>query len=430
MHHRFVVLVIFVSWGIQAIGQEAGSVFEESLPVRPEIKRGQATPFDQAIIRIMTEQELVGAAIAVTRNSKLVYARGFGYADIASKTPVQPTSGFRIASISKPITSVAILQLVQQRKLRLDDLIIDVVGIEPFLDDGVEIDRRMRKVTIRHLLNHTAGWLRETDPMGSANQRRVTSKLGLESGELRPKHMVRYMLGQKLDFEPGTKMVYSNLGYCFLGRVVESVSGLSYEKYVQRNVFAPIGITSAYIGKRKSFENEVTYYHRDSADGKLVDGGEHVAVEIYESHGGWVISMVDLARLAGALDTPKRSRILSQEAIEAMFSRPIGPVGVSDTGNAKMSYYGLGWEVRLNDEGRTTWHSGSLHIGTSSMLYRRRDGMTWAIAFNTRDGKGGAKLRDAIQTHLHKAADVVKTARISPRLDLFRTVYRPDMSSK
>lgn len=427
---RLTVLVSVVFFTRSVLAQDALQLPDQELPLRPEIKRNRETPFDHVMIQFMKEQELVGAALAVTRNSKLVYARGFGYADISERTPVEPTTLFRIASISKPITSVAIMKLVQQRKLDLDDKVLEVLEMEPFLEDGTALDPRMKTVTIRHLLNHSAGWQRDADPMASANQRRVQANFGLAKGELRPHHMVKYMLGQPLDFEPGSKMAYSNLGYCFLGRVVAKVSGQSYEEYVQQHVFAPLGVTNVHIGARHSKEDEVSYYSRHSnGERQFVDGGKHVAVEVYESHGGWVISMVDLARFATALDKPRTSRMLSQTAVESMFSRPTGRLGASSSGEPRMSYYAFGWEVRLNSQGRTTWHSGSLHIGTSSMLYRRRDGMNWAIAFNVRDGKGGQKLRDLIQQRLHKAADEMVASRNSSQRDLFRTTYKPQSDS-
>jgi len=189
------------------------------LPITPAAAAQQLNEFDRTMIREMQDRGAVGGALAVTRLGKLVHARGFGYADLEKKEPVQPTSLLRIGSISKTFTAVAVLQLVQRRKLGLDANVTDVLTLEPVLAAGREPDPRMRQVTIRHLLNHSGGWDRDVsfDPMNLEPRAKAAKSAGVTEKEVRPEHIVRYMLGQPLDFDPGAKYAYSNFGYCVLG---------------------------------------------------------------------------------------------------------------------------------------------------------------------------------------------------------------------
>jgi N-acyl-D-amino-acid deacylase len=348
---------------------------------------------------------------------------------VKSALAVQPTSRFRIASISKPITAAAILTLVQARKLRLDDKVQDILNLEEVTASNSKRDPRIHEVTIRDLLNHSGGWAREQDPTADAGRRFVRNAFGISSEEYRPDHLVLLMFSRHLDFDPGTKFKYSNLGYSVLGRVIEKVSGQPYETYVQRNVLAKVGITKMHLGQRSIRAGEVNYYTRARRSGVALKGqflnvSRSAAVHTYDAFGGWVGSPIDLLRFACALDNPKRCRFLSESGVEAMFSRPQGPLGLKDDGSPRTAYYSFGWEVRLNSEGRTTWHSGSLEPGTSSMLYRRRDRISWALVCSMRSGPDGEKLRDTIHAKLHKAADQVMKSRLSPRLDLFKSMIR------
>src|SRR5262249_39849061 len=153
------------------------------------------------------------------------------------KEAVQPTSRFRIASISKPITAVAVFRLIERGKLKLDDKVFSIVKVVPHLEPGKRPDPRLARITVRHCLQHTAGWDRSRgfDPMGAAAAEQTARALGIKL-PVRPQDIIRYTLGRPLDFDPGTAFAYSNFGYCVLGRVIEAVSGESYARYVTREV--------------------------------------------------------------------------------------------------------------------------------------------------------------------------------------------------
>jgi CubicO group peptidase (beta-lactamase class C family) len=202
--------------------------------------------YDRLIPRLMAQWEIPGGAVAVVKDGKLLFARGYGYADVETHQPVEADALFRIASVSKPITSVAILKLVDEGKLSLDDhpfAILSDLAAPP----GSAEDPRLAGITIRHLLEHSGGWDRDAsgDPMFMSST--IAEALGTEA-PAKTTDIIRYMRGKPLDFDPGTRYVYSNFGYAVLGRVIEKVTGQPYDEYVKSAVLEPMGISRMAIG--------------------------------------------------------------------------------------------------------------------------------------------------------------------------------------
>ncbi|MFN3652448.1 MAG: serine hydrolase domain-containing protein [Armatimonadota bacterium] len=387
--------------------------------------------FDREMERFMQERGVPGGSLAVVKDGRLVYARGYGWADREKREPVQPDSLFRIASISKPVTGAAVMKLVGEGRLNLDTRAFDLVRLPAVVPKGKSADPRVRSVTVRQLLHHTGGWDRDKsyDPMFRALQ--IAREVGVEA-PAGADAVIRYMLGQPLDFDPGTRYAYSNFGYCVLGRVVEAVTRMSYEEYVRREVLAPLGITRMRIGatrERGRAPGEVRYYMPDGEKFRSVFPDVQGAVdwpyggfylEAMDSHGGWIASAVDLVRFMEGVDGRRPSRVLSSTTIREMYARPAAPVWRKEDGSPTDTYYGCGWSVRpvgLDGEksGRANyWHMGSLP-GTNTLLVRRWDGLTWAALFNLRSRD--EKLPDsAIDGALHRAAaDVTEW----PSKDLF-----------
>lgn len=406
-----------VGCGMTRAGYSAGAASEE-LPRTGE-EHPECAPLDRLMSSFLIEQEAPGAALAVARHGRLVYARGFGYADIERKLPVEPQSIFRIASVSKPLTAVAILQLVDRGRLYLDDRMVDRIGLEPFLPPGKTVDSRLGQVTVRHLLQHTGGWDRDRSFDPIARPRRIAEAMG-RSLPIGPKEVVRYAMGRPLDFDPGERYAYSNVGYLMLAEMVEAIAGRPYEEHVCQEVLRPLGITSARLGRGAVEERtagEVKYYDRLERRATAVvgprigqtvplpDGAENF--DAFGGHGGWIASADDLVRFAAAFDAPSRCPILSEEAIRTMFAPPEGPPG-HDAEGVKEVYYGCGWNVRRVGNGRiNTWHNG-LIAGTSALLVRRWDGFSWAVLFNTDSGPNGKQLAGQIDPLIHRAVDEVK----------------------
>lgn len=383
--------------------------------------------FDKEMKRIMKEHRIPGAAIAVTDHGRLVYAKGFGYGDLANAEKVEPESLFRIASISKPITAVAILQLVERDELELNAPVFDILDhADDIAAAGDKFDPRNREITIRHLLQHRGGWDRgkSFDAMFQAvrfaEQMKVPAPANQET-------VIRAMFSHPLDFDPGQQYAYSNFGYCLLGRVIEEISGMPYEQFVKENVLSPLGIHSMRLGATRldgRAEKEVRYYHPDRGTSVFAsDLGQRIPsaygawnLEVMDSHGGWLASAVDLARFAAAFDDPERCPILTRRSIELMYERPPGLAGHDAEGAPKPKFYSLGWSNRTVGQEKTNrWHSGSLP-GTATIMIRRHDGKNFVALLNSRASARKQTVSAAIESMLHSAANAVEEW---PEADLF-----------
>jgi N-acyl-D-amino-acid deacylase len=403
---------------------------------RPVIATGQEDPrlaaYDELMTNFMRRHRPPGAALAVTKEGRLVYARGFGYADVEKKAPVHPGSLFRIASISKPFTSAAVFRLVEHGKLKLNAKVFGLLKARPYLKPGARLDPRIHEITIRQCLQHTGGWNRDKspDPMGAAQAHEIAKALGKRL-PIQAQDIIRYTLGQPLDFNPGLECVYSNFGYCVLGRVIEAASGESYQQYVSREILQPLGIRHMRQGKnllRGRAPNEVRYYDSKYRTGPAISG-PHIGqpaplpygvecLETMDANGGWIASAVDLVRFAVALEDPKSSKLLREGSITEMLARPPGRPGWEPNGRRKEAYYGCGWDVRPVDvrHGKyTKWHGGGL-AGTSTLLVCRSDRINWAVLFNSDSDAAGKAFADTIDPLLHGPADRIKDW---PEHDLF-----------
>ena len=431
--HRIGIIVTLANWtSSQAMAQvphvasqsatvaeETGDTLVETGPQHPAL-----ASFDDLMREFIAKHKLPGATLCVTRAGKLVYARGFGWADLENRQKMQARSLMRIASISKPVTAIAILQLVDRGMLKLDDRIVDVLQLPDAITDA-----RWQKITIRHCLQHSGGWDRSAsfDPMFQS-VRFAKEQRGRPPANTR--QIIQSMSVRSLDFDPGTRYAYSNFGYCLLGRVIENKTGQSYQSFVKESVLAPLGIRHMQLGRtlvEGRAAGEVRYYTDDNRTRPAVMGpqlGKPVPVayggwylEAMDAHGGWIASAVDLVRLASALDHPANCKILSQDSIRSMFSRPSAPLWLDENQKPRPSYYGLGWLVRPvgDSSSLNTWHTGSLD-GTSTILVRRHDGLNWCVLFNSRDTPQGSRPAVVIDPLVHRAADAVTRW---PETDLF-----------
>ena len=399
------------------MGKPSAANDSEQVVVTGDAKPNLA-PFDTMMTGFVKTQRIPGASLAVSRNSKIVYARGFGHADRDTSRPVQPDSLFRLASISKPLTAVAVMQLVEQGKFGLDDRIFELLPAQEWLPK--KHDERLRKVTVRHLLQHTAGWDRAKsfDPITRVHDiaRDRDKPLPVDVSDV-----IRYTLGLPLDFDPGTRYAYYNVDYLLLGRLIEQISQEKYEHRVKQQVLAPAGITRMQLGrawKEDLAPDEVRYY--DSRNRELVAvcgsklgskvpqvyGGENF--EAYEAHGGWIGSAVDLVKFISCFDNVHHPKLLKADTLQTMWGRPEGIAGHDADGKPRDMYYACGWNVRPagTNGGVNAWHSG-LIAGTSTLLVRRHDGTNWAVLFNTDSNSEGKTLSSLIDPLVHQAADAI-----------------------
>jgi CubicO group peptidase (beta-lactamase class C family) len=338
-----------------------------------------AQPDENIVNKFIHDWKIPGASIAIAKDERLVYAKGFGYADKERKQAVVSENIFRIASISKFITSVAILKLMEEGKLKIDGKVFGPSGILNDEKYSVIRDKRVCNITVRNLLQHAGGWDRNIsgDPMFDFQGKIIkTMDVKYPAGQV---SIIRYMLRQKLDFAPGSRYSYSNFGYCVLGRVIEKITGMSYENYISSALFRPLDIIHTRLGRNFKCDrlpDEVNYYDEEMA-ASCLNNGSKVSIpyggfnlEAMDAHGGWVASASDLLKLLMATDgSPIRPDIIHSSSVELM-----------KTPSVCNCNYAMGCEV--NSLGNI-WHTGALP-GTSSMVARLSNGISWVILLNGR----------------------------------------------
>ncbi len=342
----------------------------------------QLAGFDNVVKKFVLDRKIRAAQLAVMKNGKILLARGYCFDDY-SRTPAipSPTSLFRIASLSKNITSAAIMRLVQDGKLSLSAKVTQVLGLTP-------ADARMGQITVLRLMQHLGGWDRDAskDQLWLDHTISATLDVPLPIGH---DDIIRYATARQLDFAPGSKMVYSNYGYMLLGRIIAKVSGQPYETYIKTKLLQPLGITRMRLGKSLKSEaatGEVSYESQYTNKTVLDTSGTTVPYPYggfnmpnQDANGGWLASAVDLVRWTLAFDRP--GTVLSSTSIAKLVAKP--EIGV----NEYDSWYGGGWWCRQVTGHLNTWHNGSMP-GTFSYLARLQNGFSYAVLFNRREESG------------------------------------------
>jgi N-acyl-D-amino-acid deacylase len=307
-------------------------------------------------------------SLAVSFNGKLILARGYGYAkkSLAGNIPVQPQSRFRLCSMSKPLTATAVMLLIEEGKLSLDDQITSLLQ-----DLGPQKirDPRVNQITVRNLLEHRGGfdYYKSSDPM-FLNKPPCPGDL-------------QSFLAQRLDFTPGEKFVYSNIGYCILGRIIEKVTQKCYEDFVKARVLEPVGVRGIELGSsHKTKANEVTYYDTEpfSQRRRKSEYGEF-NLEANDADGGWIGSSVDYLRFLTSIDGQRMPALLQPDTFKQMLAMPNDPAL-----KHKPLYYAKGfWVRKLSGGSINFWHNGALPPGSSTRAARLTSGYGYVVLFNS-----------------------------------------------
>ncbi len=318
----------------------------------------------------METYEVPGLSVAIAIKGKPSYVEAFGVADREAGEALTPQHRFRIASISKPITSTGIFTLIEAGKLQLDSR---VFGPNSILGDDYPTSTKHRpniqQITIEHLLTHTTGgWKSDAgDPMG-----------------LDKKMNHRELIAWTLEYDdlanpPGKSFAYSNFGYCILGRVIEKLTGQTYEQYIKDNILRRCDISDMQIAGNTLDEratNEVKYY-----DPRRDPYGLNVAR--MDSHGGWIATPSDLTaffvHISGFKDTVQ---LLTDDTLRTMTTPATanfkGLFGMTTPATENPSY-ARGLFVNSSDN---WWHGGTLP-GTETISVRTNADFCWSAFTNT-----------------------------------------------
>ncbi|MBL4662942.1 MAG: beta-lactamase family protein, partial [Flavobacteriaceae bacterium] len=358
---------------------------------------------DSQIQSFMATYDIPSLTMALAKNGELKYMRSFGNANISGSEVTQPYHMFRIASVSKSITSVGIMKLIENGEINLNDKVFGTGGILEnhwYFSNSNIPDNRVYDITVQMLLEHAAGWDRSVDcfpnptvpypwffegcdPIMAPLQ--ITQSQG-EQNPVKEEFLINYLLEKNLNFTPGSNYAYSNMGFLVLSEIIEEVSGLTYEEFMKQEIFHPLGIYDMHIGENlldDKMEREGEYVGNGFTTLDLYGSGNQVPWEYggfnlnaMDGHGGWVATARDMVRLLVAVDGfTTKPDIININSINTMV-----------TPSANNASYAKGWSV---NGANNWWHSGAVD-GTASYWVRSNSGYTWAIVLNKRASGGNA----------------------------------------
>jgi CubicO group peptidase (beta-lactamase class C family) len=335
----------------------SGAVACGASPFEDEISGPEREQMAEVANAFMRKYDVPGLSVAIAREGRLVYENPFGESNRQSGERLTVSNLFRIASLTKPITSTAIFTLIERDKLRQHDKVFGPGAVLPTKFGTAPYKNWVEEITIDHLLTHTCGgWDNSSDDPMFEN-------LGMDHTEL-----INWTLETKpLKNPPGTRYAYSNFGYCVLGRVIEQITGRAYRDFVGEEVLGRCGVRDMRISGntlKGRFPEEVIYY------GQNGENPYDMNVTRMDSHGGWLATARDLVLFLNHVDGFKSTpNILKPETVKAMTTP--SPVN---------SGYARGWAV---NSAPNWWHDGGLP-GSSTIMVRTASGFCWAALTNTR----------------------------------------------
>ena len=348
----------------------AGSACHGSIPSSLGETATDAERLEQRVEAIaenaLRHGPVAGLSIAVFRGPELVLAKGYGYADVDARTPATATTVYDVASVSKLFTALAVLKLVDDGKLNLDDTLAAL--LPEFPDPG-----QGRRITLRQLLNHTSGL---NDYLAADFVRFFHADRPM--APLRPSFVLGYLDGRALDSDPGAEWQYSNSGFFLAGMIVERISGRPWGNFVRDEIARPLGLDATMSCDAMRPEERTRGYQ---PAGSAFEPNAIYAEPGVQGDGGLCSTVLDLARLPAAL---ARHRLIPGHRMREML-RPTKLIdGVSVD-------YGLG--VRLGElRGRPLWgHTGSvLTTYASTLAHYPQEDVTIAVLVNTADTSADA----------------------------------------
>jgi D-alanyl-D-alanine carboxypeptidase len=312
---------------------------------------------DQNVSAFMAKYNIPGLSIAITLNEKLVYVNAYGKSDVEGNQNTIPKNLFRVSSLSKQITSAAIMKLMDQGKINMGDKVFGSGAILGTEFGNQPYGNGITDITVGELLNHTeGGWPDDsTDPLG-------------KNPAMSAEQIITWGLDNvPLLNTPGTpsSFHYSHFGYCILGRVIEKITGLPYNEAVQSLILQPSGISDMAIAGNtlaQRLPNEVKYYGQNNEDPYSFN------ITRMDAPNGWLASATDMARFLVHVDGLSSETILSPNAIKVM-----------TTGSVANPKYAMGWEINSFN----WFHHGNLPgTGTTQAITTQSGNFNYVILTN------------------------------------------------
>jgi CubicO group peptidase (beta-lactamase class C family) len=329
----------------------------------------QLDEIDEFVSKQVADQKITGLSIGIIVNGKIVMAKGYGLANIEHKIPASQNSVYKIGSLSKQLVATGIMALIQSGKIKLTDTVTKYFNDAPVT---------WGSITIRHLLNHTSGLVRESP---------VFQPMLLQHDTV----LIKAAYKVPLVFATGTKWQYCNLGYFILADIIRQVSGKSFQQYMQEEIFAKHGLSTMQSTSTKMLV-------ADRADGYVLAGKDSLfnATDYiaFRPSGAFLSSINDMLKWEILI---QNAQLLSKETWQQMWTDTVR----TDATNPKIEYYGYGWRVTTFRNKLLVNHGGSLP-GFRSIYYRFPADKTALIILTNSDHTNASVIAQGISEILYK----------------------------
>lgn len=397
-------------------------VFLMNIPVFSQSKKDfKGNEIDSLVRRFKNKWKIPGISVAIAKDGRLIYAKGYGYADTINKILLTPNHLIRFSSCTKTMTALAIMKFVEEGKIGVDDYVFGKKGIlNTALYRNIS-DSLVYSIKVKHLLRHNVGWP-DIDIIGS-NEASYELNLPIPAGI---EENVRFFLLQKQEFVAGSKKMYANVNYLFLGQIISELSSKSYKDYIMDDFLPPLGINTVFPSasniKEKHPDAVIHYDYHGETQPWVLDTTK-IVPESYSyntismlADGAWIMRPVDMVRIILAMDgLDKPKDIISKETLDKMTSLPEGV----------KTRYAMGLNV-----GPDIWlHTGAWTWGNGAIWVKTEDNVCFAIATNTlpNEGTTDEEKRMTISNFTRELVDSFvsefKNIKTYPSFDLFDEYY-------
>ncbi|MCW3109700.1 MAG: serine hydrolase [Segetibacter sp.] len=310
-----------------------------------------STAFNKVLEEQFKTKE-TGVTALVSKNGKVIYKRALGMANLELNVPMQFNNVFRIGSVTKQFTAVAILQLMEKGKLNLQDEITRFIPNYP---------TQGNTITIEHLLSHTSG-IRDFTSIKDNEKRSAI--------DYTPKEMIDYFKGQPMRFAPGTKWEYSNSNYFILGYIIERITGKTYGQYLEENFFKPLHMNNSfYTGNSTVIRNKASGYTRGN---KELENARYISMTQPYAAGSILSTAEDLFKWNQAVQSHK---LLKKETLDKALTR-------YKLNDGAETNYGYGWRLGYIQESSSIWHGGLIDGFMSMAMYLPKEDVFVTVLSN------------------------------------------------
>lgn len=343
---------------------------QKNAMVQGSVNTHELEKLADSLSNIFLEKDLVpGMTVAIAKNGEILFARGYGEADLELKVPSSPETVYRIGSITKQFTAAIIMKLAEEGKIFLDD---------PITKHLPEYRTQGNFVRVRHLLNHTSG-------INGIRGRMVDEKTRQQFRlDLSDEEITALFANEAFDFAPGEQFRYNNSGYFLLGQIIGKVTGTSYKDYVEQQFLPSLGLDdTGYDSEKIILPNRARGYEREE---KVRINAPYISMNIPGAAGAFYSTVSDLVKWTHLLHSGK---VVSEKSLKKMLAP-------TSHGEGKVASYGYGLSLGAVVSNKRVFHTGKINGFTSVLSYYPDAGITVVVLTNTGEGEPIAAMEEAL----------------------------------